>query len=345
MSTNNTNSKNSTNLISNNNILVNEVNFNNIFEELIGNSKAALIVNKNIQIIADKNTTVLIEGETGTGKELVARAIHNLSDRFKNALIKINCAALPSNLIESELFGHEKGAFTGAFEKRIGKFELAHQSTLLLDEIGEMPLDLQAKLLRVLQDKEFERIGSNKTIKVDVRIIASTNKDLKKEVSLGNFRSDLYYRLNIFPIKVFSLKERKEDIIGLAKHFIFKYNLKYGKYINGISSDSINEMLKYDWPGNIRELEHTIERAVILSNSEIISNLQLDSFSNSNDNNHNSFKLQHLFDHEKEYLTFVLKSCKGKIKGKNGAAEILGIPPTTLASKIIKLGIAKEEYK
>lgn len=330
-------------LLEQNSYLIEEVDYNYNFEDLIGESEAARKVYKQIHQVAKKTTSVLIMGETGTGKELVARAIHNQSDRKAKPLVKINCASIPSQLIESELFGHEKGSFTGAFDKRIGKFEIANGSTILLDEIGELSFEIQAKLLRVLQERELERLGSNKTISIDVRIIASTNRNLEEDVKNGKFRSDLFYRLNVFPINLPPLKERKEDIPRLTLHFINKNNIKLGKKIIGVSPIVTKEMMGYEWPGNIRELEHTIERAVILSKTSIINEIGLNKQSVKNTKiAENGFIIKPLFEHEKDYILYVLKACNGKVKGAKGAAAVLGLPPTTLASKMQKLGIKKE---
>ena len=238
--------------------------------EIVGESESLKYVLYRIQQVASTDVSVLIYGETGTGKELVARAIHKNSKRSKKPFIKINCASIPENLIESELFGHEKGAFTSAFEKRIGRFELANGGTIFLDEIGELPVSLQSKLLNVLQQGEFERIGSSKTIKTNVRVIAATNKILEEEIKKGNFRNDLYYRLNVFPISIAPLRERKSDIVPLAEYYTRIYSEKFGKSIKAISKKSIKQMMDYSWPGNVRELENVIERAIITSQNKIL---------------------------------------------------------------------------
>lgn len=312
--------------------------------EIIGNSPEIRKVLRLVGQVAPSDSTVLLLGETGTGKELVARAIHNNSRRREKLMIKINCAALPSNLIESELFGHERGAFTGAVERRIGKFELANRGTLFLDEIGEMPLELQSKLLRALQEKEIERLGGKTTIKVDVRIIAATNRDLEKMISEGSFRTDLYYRLNIFPIHIPALRTRKEDIPILAAKFIKRYSKKAGKGITKLSNRALQELIDYRWPGNIRELEHLIERSILLSNGDIIKEVSLpvQQSKSSHTSAEESFNPQNLADIEKEYILKVLKHVKGKISGEGGAAQLLGVPSTTLHSKIKKLGIRRE---
>lgn len=245
------------------------------YPEIIGDGPAMQRTFRQVAQVATSGSTVLILGETGTGKELIARAIHNDSLRKNKSMITVNCAALPANLIESELFGHERGSFTGATERRIGKFELANNGTLFLDEIGEMPLELQVKLLRALQEREIERVGGRTTIKVDVRFIAATNLDLEKEMMEGRFRTDLYYRLNIFPIFLSPLRERREDIPQLASHFIQVFSKKSGKEIKSLNNCAMQQLLRYDWPGNIRELEHLIERAVIQATGETIEQIHL----------------------------------------------------------------------
>ncbi len=251
--------------------LIEEVKTEHNFEEIIGNSPLLREVFKSVEMVAHTDATVLVEGETGTGKELIARAIHNRSDRKKKPMVKVNCATLPKELIESERFGLEKGSFPGAFERRIGKFELANKSTLFLDEVGEMPLELQAKLLRAIQEKEIERLGGKETIKVDVRIIAATNRDLLEESQKGEFRSDLYYRLNVFPIRLPALRERVEDIPLLATYFAQKYCNKLNANFKGIKEKAIQELLAYYWPGNIRELENLVEQSCILNQGRALS--------------------------------------------------------------------------
>jgi transcriptional regulator with GAF, ATPase, and Fis domain len=320
-----------------------EIKSNYNFEEIIGESQPLQEVFKKVVQVAHVDSTVLILGETGTGKELIARAIHNLSSRKGRPLIKVNCAALPAQLIESELFGHEKGSFTGATDKRTGKFELAHGSTIFLDEIGELPLELQAKLLRVLQEKEIERIGGEKSIKVDVRIIAATNRNLAKEVSEGKFRSDLYYRLNIYPIELPALRDRKEDIPLLAAFFLRKLSNKLGKKISGISPTAMDELVSNDWPGNVRELEHTIERSMLLTTGKTITALNLSKpVITESVRVKKGFEPKKLADNEKELILQTLKHTKGKIRGTGGAAELLDILPTTLEARMKKLGIRKE---
>lgn len=312
------------------------------FAEIIGESAALRNIFHNIQLVSKSDTTVLITGESGTGKELIARAIHESSDRKGRSLIKLNCAALPTQLIESELFGHEKGAFTGAIEKRIGKFELAHDSTIFLDEVGELPLDLQAKLLRVLQEKELERIGGNKVIKTNVRVLSATNRDLQKEVQAGRFRSDLYYRLNVFPIHVPPLRERPEDIPPLVQHFLRKYQKKLGKQITGVSKKVMNELRHYSWPGNIRELEHVLERSCILCSDKIMKQIHLPTIDRHNQSNQVGQVLETLAENERNYIIRALQQCNGKVSGPGGAAELLNMKPTTLEFRMKKLGIKRE---
>jgi len=314
------------------------------FTEIIGNSSQMQKVYQLMSLVAESNSTVLILGETGTGKELIARALHNASSRKDKLMIKVNCAAMPANLIESELFGHEKGAFTGATERRIGKFELANNSTLFLDEIGEMPLEAQVKLLRVLQERELERIGGKETIKVNVRIIAATNRDLEEEVNAGRFRSDLFYRLNVFPIILPPLRERMEDLEALSNFFVSKYNKNTGKNITRISPKVMQQLQSYLWPGNIRELEHLIERSVLMTTGNLLREVYLpkkaDAVSGANENISN----QSLEEMERSFIISALKRCKGKISGLGGAAEVLDIPGNTLHSKMKKLDITKADY-
>lgn len=297
------------------------------FENIIAKSPRFLKVLELVDYVSKSDTTVLITGETGTGKELIARAIHKLSDRAGKSLVTINCAALPPNIIESELFGHEKGSFTGAISRKIGRFELANKGTIFLDEIGELPMELQVKLLRVLQEGEIQRVGSNDTMKVDVRIISATNKDLNKLYRENKFREDLFYRLNVFPINLIPLRERKEDIPILIKHFVKKYAAKQGKNITQVSENIMNALQEYHWPGNIRELENIIERSVILTKSEKL-NVDLSFVKFANQSQHEN---QHVDDNsEKSRLVEILKKCDWKVEGKNGAASLLNIPPSTI---------------
>lgn len=293
--------------------------------------------------VSESNSTVLILGETGTGKELIARGIHQASARKDKLMIKVNCAALPPNLIESELFGHEKGSFTGATDRRIGKFELAHNSTIFLDEVGELPLDLQAKLLRVLQEREFERVGGKVTIKVDVRIIAATNRNLEKESQSGRFRADLFYRLNVFPIELPPLRERAEDIGVLANFFLEKYSKLNEIRVTSIAPKAMQQLKAYLWPGNVRELEHVVERSILLSNGPVLREVHLPQNGQS-DQSSGSLYSQTIEELERSHIIEILKYCRGKISGCEGASGILDILPTTLHSKMNKLGITKTDY-
>jgi formate hydrogenlyase transcriptional activator len=317
-----------------------EIDTTHHYADIIGRGPELQKVFHLVSQVAPSDSTVMILGETGTGKELIARAIHNNSPRRHKLMVKVNCAALPANLIESELFGHERGSFTGATEKRVGKFELANNGTLFLDEIGEMPLDLQVKLLRAIQEREIERVGGRTTITVDIRIIAATNRDLEKEVREGRFRADLYYRLNIFPIFLPPLRNRVEDIPLLATHFVSRFSKKTGKKITTISTGAIEELKQYSWPGNIRELEHLIERSILLSSGETLKNIALPATASSLVRNNHVAKT--IDDNEREHILSILRSCSGKVDGRYGAAKILGIPASTLHSKMKRLGIKKE---
>lgn len=295
--------------------------------------------------VAPTSATVLLTGETGTGKELFAAAIHQASPRKNNAMIKVNCAALPPQLIESELFGHEKGAFTGALQRRTGKFELADKGTLFLDEIGELPLELQAKLLRALQEKEIERLGGSQPVKVDVRIIAATNRDLEEEVAKGRFREDLYYRLFVFPIHLPPLRERKDDIPVLLQHFAGSAALRYDKVIRGIHPACIPSLVSYRWPGNIRELENLVERAVIAATDPYImitAPLSRQVAASSDTSPPDSTPASTLAGTEKTAIIQALRQSNGRIRGPGGAAAMLDIKPTTLEARMKKLGIVKE---
>ena len=316
------------------------------FQEIIGDSDEIKYVLFKIQQVAPTDATVLIQGETGTGKELVARAIHNASPRKDRPMVKINCAALPANLIESELFGHEKGAFTGAQTRKIGRFELADGATLFLDEIGELPLELQVKLLRVLQEGEFERLGSSQTRKVDVRIIAATNRNLKTEVHNGLFREDLWYRLNVFPITVPPLRQRKLDIALLVDFFVDQANRKLGRVVKTISPQTLQALENYYWPGNVRELANVVERALINSNGTLLQladklESDLPAAVNGNGSNGHHKPLSTLEDVERDHIQAVLDACEWRIEGPNGAAEVLGLNSSTLRSRMNKLGIKR----
>jgi DNA-binding NtrC family response regulator len=315
------------------------------FESIVGKSPALLKIFDHILQVAPADTTVLITGESGTGKESIAQSIKELSNRKNLPFVKINCSALPPSLIESELFGHEKGSFTGAVERRIGKFEQADNGTLFLDEIGDMPLEMQAKLLRAIQEKEIERVGGNLSIKVNVRIIAATNKNLEKEVADGRFRLDLYYRLNVFPIQLPPLRERKEDIGLLARHFIAVHSSKTGKNVMEISESALKSLLLYQWPGNIRELENLMERSILLAKADIIEHIPLPAFEEIKINNMSKeWYFKTIQENEREHIINVLQKCNGRIRGTGGASEILGVPPTTLASRMQKLGIKRSHF-
>jgi formate hydrogenlyase transcriptional activator len=309
-------------------------------EEIIGRSPAMKQVFRAIETVAPTDATVLILGETGTGKELVARALHNLSSRRRRALVKVNCAALPAGLIESELFGHEKGAFTGALARRIGRFELANDGTIFLDEIGDLLLELQPKLLRVLQEGECERVGGQQTIRVNVRVIAGTNRDLEQASQAGRFRSDLYYRLSVFPIRVPALRERTEDIPLLARYFTQKHAARLGKRIPGVPAATMEALLAYAWPGNVRELENVIERAVILSQG---AHLDLAGWRPMPNASHSGEAIQTLEECERAHILAVLEVTGGRVSGERGAAKLLGMKPTTLEARMKKLGINRRK--
>ncbi|WP_298737711.1 sigma 54-interacting transcriptional regulator [uncultured Chitinophaga sp.] len=325
------------------------------FDGIIGKSHRLLRVLDHVAQVAPFDTSVLITGESGTGKEKVARSIHQLSPRCRKPLVKVNCAALPSSLIESELFGYEKGAFTGAANRRIGKFEQADEGTIFLDEIGEMPLELQVKLLRVLQEKEIERIGGRNAIKVNVRIIAATNRNLEQAVAEGRFRLDLYYRLNVFPINMPPLRERREDIRLLADAFATQYTSRMHKPYYGIAPQMMDALEAWDWPGNIRELENVIEQSVILNDGNSPLELKrplgngwltgLTPVAAPGDAQVKTFTdmKKHLQETERAYILSVLKKTNGRIRGESGAARILNLNPTTLESRIARLGIKKED--
>ncbi|NMF33405.1 sigma 54-interacting transcriptional regulator [Flammeovirga yaeyamensis] len=320
-----------------NEYLQNEINLNNKFEELISTSKVFKEnVFTKIDQVANTNATVLVLGESGTGKELIARAIHNHSDRKNKPLIKVNCTALPANLIESELFGHEKGAFTGAISRKAGRFEMADGGTLFLDEFGEISLDLQVKLLRVLQEGEIERIGGTETIKIDVRIIAATNVNLEKAVKDKKFREDLYYRVNVFPIHVPPLNARKDDIPLLVNHFLKRFNNQFSKNIDNISVGAMKKLTTYNWPGNVRELQNVIERAVIISNGKRLDIKGLKDSKTIEDDG-----ILTLSENEKKHILKVLKMTNWRISGDKGAARILDINRTTLEARMKKLGIKR----
>jgi len=320
------------------NYLQEEIEVRNNFGEIISASDNFKPILKQIQQVASTQSTVLVTGESGTGKELIARAVHRLSPRSGQTMIKINCAALPPNLIESELFGHEKGAFTGAIQVKTGKFELADGGTIFLDEIGEMPLDLQPKLLRALQEGEIEKVGGTQIKKVDVRIIAATNRNLEKEVAKGKFRQDLYYRLNVFPIHSIPLRQRMDDVPLLVRYFVEKLGKKLGKPITEISQKTLDILCAYDYPGNIRELENLIERAMITSRG---SKLTIGNWFSSKKIKPKTEEIKTMDQMQKEHIVSVLKHSSWKVSGAGGAAEILGMRPTTLISRMEKLGIKR----
>jgi formate hydrogenlyase transcriptional activator len=306
------------------------------FEQLIGDSPALEAVLEGVKRVAPTSSTVLIQGETGTGKELIARAIHNISSRCGRPFIKLNCAAIPLDLLESELFGHEKGAFTGAIAQKLGRFELADKGTLFLDEVGDIPLSLQPKLLRILQEQEFERLGSGRTHQVDVRLVAATHRDLAEMVRNGQFRSDLYFRLNVFPLQLPPLRDRREDIPALVSHFVEILGHRVGRHIDQIPTETMLALRSYDWPGNIRELQNLIERAVILSEDGVLPNPLLGT--------------QHigggpppttLIDSERALIVRTLEAVGWVIGGRDGAAERLGLKRTTLIYKMQRLGISR----
>jgi len=326
-------------------VLREEIDRTSMFEEIVGSSKPMRQVVKQVEKVAPSDSTVLILGETGTGKELIARALHRLSRRVTRAFVRVNCAAIPQSLIASELFGHEKGAFTGALQRRLGRFEAADGGTLFLDEIGDLPMETQIALLRVLQEREFERVGSNHPIKIDVRLIAATNRDLPAAVAVGTFRQDLFYRLNVFPIAVPALRERAEDIPLLVEYFVGRFAKGSGKNIRHIGKDTFELLRTYHWPGNIRELQNVVERAVILSESDTFtvdeSWLKREAFEPARPHDgHSALEVR-----EVETIEAALAESHGRISGPSGAAAKLGIPRQTLESKIRRLGIDKYGQK
>jgi PAS domain S-box-containing protein len=327
-----------------------EIDKASMFEEIVGTSRALQTVLSRISKVAPSNSTVLIAGETGTGKELVARAIHRRSDRSSRTFVSVNCAAIPRDLIASELFGHEKGAFTGATQQRLGRFELANGGTLFLDEVGELPAETQVALLRVLQEREFERVGGTRRIRADVRVIAATNRDLQTAISAGSFRSDLFYRLNVFPLDIPSLRERREDIPLLVEYFIDRYARKAGKNIKRVNKKTLELLQSYPWPGNIRELQNVIERSIILCETETFSideswlPQQPQPFLTAKPKNQIELP-RRLEEQEKDMIEEALKASRGHVFGPTGAAAKLGIPRSTLESKIKSLKIDKNRFR
>jgi formate hydrogenlyase transcriptional activator len=336
-----------------------EIRTDHNFEEITGNSAALLAVLHKVEQVAPTDSTVLIQGETGTGKELIARAIHDRSDRKSRPLVKVNCSAISAGLVESELFGHVKGAFTGALERHVGRFELADGGTIFLDEIGELPLATQVKLLRVLQEREFEPVGSNRPVRVDVRVIAATNRNLQESIQAGTFRSDLFYRLNVFPIEVPPLRERRTDIPQLAMFFLARFAKKFGKNIRSIPLATLDRLTNYSWPGNVRELQNVIERAAILSHSsvlelepDLIPELLPGDSSSTRDNPSEAGEAPiavapappTLEDMERAHIIAVLNQTSGVVEGPRGAAKILGLHPNTLRHRIRKLGLKRSAY-
>jgi transcriptional regulator with GAF, ATPase, and Fis domain len=323
-----------------------EIDQASMFEEIVGHSSAIQHVLSRVARVAPTDTTVLILGETGTGKELIARAIHRRSQRSSHAIVSVNCAATPASLIASELFGHEKGAFTGAFQRRLGRFELAKGGTIFLDEVGELPLETQVALLRVLQEREFERLGGTQVLSADVRVIASTNRDLEAAAAAGTFRMDLFYRLNVFPIEVPPLRERSADIPTLVEYFVQRYARKLGKKISNVSEQTLKLFQTYHWPGNIRELQNVVQRSVILSEGDVFRVDESWLLSRTLQNSASSKSLsKRLQDQEREIIEEALKKSKGRIAGPSGAAAMLGISPSTLDSKIKNLKINKNRLR
>jgi PAS domain S-box-containing protein len=328
-------------------VLRDEVDRASMFEEIVGTSSALQPVLARIAKVAPTDSTALITGETGTGKELVARAIHRRSRRSARAFVSVNCAVVPRELIASELFGHEKGAFTGATQRRLGRFELAAQGTIFLDEVGELPAETQVALLRVLQEREFERVGGNVAIRADVRVIAATNRDLEAEVAAGRFRSDLFYRLNVFPLEVPPLRNRKEDIPLLVEYFLDRYARKAGKIFDTVSNKSLQVLQSYPWPGNIRELQNVIERSVIVNETKTfaVDESWLSRQARTAEPSSARQLSQRLAGHEKEMIEAALRECGGRVSGLSGAANKLGMPGSTLESKIKSLNINKNRFR
>ena len=326
-------------------VLRDEIDRASMFEEVVGTSKALEAVLSRIAKVAPTDSTVLITGETGTGKELFARAIHKRSDRPERAFVSVNCAALAPSLISSELFGHEKGAFTGATQRRAGRFEMADGGTIFLDEVGELPPDVQVALLRVLQEREFERVGGTQSVHVDVRVIAATNRDLKTAIAHGAFRQDLFYRLNVFPIEAPPLRERHDDIVMLVEYFVQRYASRAGKNIRSIDRKSVDLLQSYGWPGNIRELQNVIERSVILSSGDVLSVDELWLSRESSQPAHQAVPPRSEPRSEREIIEAALAESRGRVSGLSGAAAKLGIPPSTLDHRVKALKISKSQFK
>ena len=324
--------------------LEDEIRLDHNIGNMVGEGPAFQSVLKSVQIVAPTDATVLILGETGTGKELVARAVHELSGRSKGSFVKVNCAAIPASLLESELFGHEKGAFTGAVAQKVGRFELAHQGTLFLDEIGEMPLELQPKLLRAIQDQEFERVGGTRTIRTDVRFVVATNRDLKVMVDENRFRADLYYRLHVFPLHVPPLRERREDIPLLARYFVQKHSQRLGRKVESIPTAALETLVHYNWPGNIRELQNVIERSIILTNGTVLRIAMPDLKHEASPGAPRERSADAAHAAERERILRALEEAKGQVGGRDGAAARLGMKRTTLQSRMIKLKIARQYH-
>ena len=311
------------------------------FSEVVGEHPSLRALLRDIRQVAATDSTVLLLGETGTGKELIARAIHQMSGRKERPLIKVNCGAIAPGVVESELFGHERGAFTGALQRRLGRFELANHGTIFLDEVGELPLDTQTRLLRVLQEQEFERVGGSSPIRVDVRVIAATNRDLEAEVRAGRFRSDLFYRLNVFPARVPPLRERSSDVPLLARHFLAQYQRKLGKTLEGITREGMERLERYGWPGNIRELQNVIERACVLARGPVVHITE--ELESGGRPERPPVRLARLEDAERTHIQQALKETGGTIHGPRGAAQLLGINPSTLRSRMEKLGLLERK--
>ena len=340
-----TNEKAEERLRNENLVLREEIDRTSMFEEIVGSSRPMSQVLKQVEKVAPSDSTVLILGETGTGKELIARALHRRSKRATRAFVRVNCAAIPESLVASELFGHEKGAFTGALQQRVGRFEAADGGTLFLDEVGDLPVDTQIALLRVLQEREFERVGSNRPIKINVRVIAATNRDLAAAVAAGTFRQDLFYRLNVFPIAIPPLRERAEDILVLLEYFIARFAKSLCKTIRHIGKDTLRMMREYGWPGNIRELQNVVERAVILTETDtfLVDENWLNAAPTESARPHEG--LSTLADRELKMIEAALAECHGRLSGPFGAAAKLGIPRQTLESKIRRFGIDRYGQK